>query len=78
MKHVKQLSAARGRLIADWRSAAIAIADESRRGLNGDLCDALILIQTTVEAIDPGARGRSKVAREETKGVFIRASDPQA
>src|ERR1700733_8039257 len=51
-EHVKQLSAARVRLIHDRRVAAKDIADESRRGLNGDRCDALILIQTTIEAID--------------------------
>jgi hypothetical protein len=72
------LSAARVRLIADRRSAAIAIADESRRGLNGDSCDALILIQTTVEAIDRALADEAKLAREETKGVFIKASEPQA
>jgi hypothetical protein len=77
-EHVKQLSAARVRLIADRRSAAIAIADESRRGLNGDSCDALILIQTTVEAIDRALADEAKLAREETKGVFIKASEPQA
>jgi hypothetical protein len=74
-EHVKQLSAARGRLIADRRSAAIAIADESRRGLNGDSCDALILIQTTLEAIDRALADEEKLAREESKGVFIKASD---
>ena len=77
-EHVKQLSAARGRLIADRRSAATAIADESRRGLNGDSCDALILIQTTLEAIDRALADEAKLAREESKGTFIRASDPPA
>ncbi|MGA9008803.1 MAG: hypothetical protein WB495_18455 [Xanthobacteraceae bacterium] len=63
-EHVKQLSAARVRLIANRRSTAAEIADESRRGLNGDTCDALILIQTTIEAIDRALADEAKLARE--------------
>ena len=63
-EHVKQLSAARSRLIADRRHAVQAIAEENRRGLNGDTCDALILIQTTIEAIDRALADETKLARE--------------
>jgi hypothetical protein len=77
-EHVKQLSAARIRLIADRRHAAKEIADENRRGLNDNSCDALILIQTTIEAIDRAVADEAKLAREDSKGVFIKASDPPA
>ena len=69
------LSAARVRLIADRRSAAIAIADESRRGLNGDSCDALILIQTTVEAIDRAIEDEKQLARDSEAGAKINVVD---
>ena len=61
-EHVKQLSAARVRLIADRRHAAQQIAEENRRGLNGDTCDALILVQTTIEAIDRALADEAKLA----------------
>jgi hypothetical protein len=70
-EHVKQLSAARGRLIADRRSAATAIADESRRGLNGDSCDALILIQTTIETIDRAIEDEKQLARDSDASAKI-------
>jgi hypothetical protein len=63
-EHVKQLSAARSRLIANRRNAATEIAEENRRGLNGDTCDALILIQTTIEAIDRALVDEAKLASE--------------
>jgi hypothetical protein len=76
--HAKQLSAARCRLVSDRRHAAQAIAEENRRGLNGDTCDALILIQTTIEAIDRALADEARLAGEESKGVSIKISDPQA
>lgn len=63
-EHVNQLSAARGRLIADRRQAVQEIAGQNRRGLNGDTCDALILIQTTIEALDRALADETKFARE--------------
>ncbi|HSZ65805.1 MAG TPA: hypothetical protein VK825_06330 [Xanthobacteraceae bacterium] len=74
-EHVKQLSAARVRLIHDRRVAAKDIADESRRGLNGDSCDALILIQTTVEAIDRAIEDEKQLARDSEAGAKINVVD---
>jgi hypothetical protein len=61
-------------LVSDRRDAAKEIADENRRGLNGDTCEALILIQNAIEAIDRAiadeGRGRSSSA-----GVSMRIID---
>jgi hypothetical protein len=74
-EHIKQLAAARARLMADRRHAVKEIADENRRGLNDDSCDALILIQTAIEAIDRALADEAKLACE---GASVKASDPQA
>jgi hypothetical protein len=60
-EHLKHLSAARDRLIADRRHAAKEIAHENRRGLNPDLCNELILVQNAIEALDRAIADEQKI-----------------
>jgi hypothetical protein len=60
-EHLKHLSAARDRLIADRRHAAREIAHDNRRGLNPDSCNELILVQNAIEALDRAIADEQKL-----------------
>lgn len=77
-EHIKGLKAARDRLIVQRRHVAAQIAEDSRHGFNDNLCNELILIQSSIEALDKAMADETQIAREQSKGVFIRASDPKA
>jgi hypothetical protein len=77
-EHLKILAAARGKLIGHRRHVAGEIAEDSRRGFNDDQCNSLVLIQSAIEAVDKAIADETQSAREQNKGVFIRASDPKA
>jgi hypothetical protein len=61
-EHLKQLSAARRRLTADRRHAAKEIAQDNRRGLNGESCNELILVQNAIEALDRAIADEIQIA----------------
>jgi hypothetical protein len=51
-EHVKQLNAARERLVADRRNLAVALAEPYKKGHSENMRDAFIAVQATIEAID--------------------------
>ena len=66
-EHVKMLTVARSRLVSQRHHVVGEIAEDSRRGFNDNLCDALILIQSAIEAVDRAIADEALIAAASDK-----------
>jgi len=80
--HVKQLAAARERLVADRRSLAVALAEPHQRTHSENMRQTFLDVQATIEAIDRAIRDEEHMMNPGQQAGFtapmslVRPKDP--